>query len=242
MFKSIEFLREQSRGKGSGLLRRYTPRNDACSVGRSMIEMLGVLAIIGVLSVGGIAGYSKAMEKFKVNKAISQYSMLIYDMLELHPYYEQKSGLVDIFQATQSFPPDWEKVNDMKIKDSYGNILNIYGNKKTMVIDLLLGGIQQSDKGANVSETFSSSLCMSLFNDLVLPLHNSLIVVRLFRSEYDKNWNNSTNEETSFYGDNYCGGNNKCITGLSLSTINSLCKSCSKGNEMCAIVLGLGEK
>ena len=30
--------------------------------GRSMIEMLGVLAIIGVLSVGGIAGYSKAME------------------------------------------------------------------------------------------------------------------------------------------------------------------------------------
>ena len=31
--------------------------------GRSMIEMLGVLAIIGVLSVGGIAGYSKAMMK-----------------------------------------------------------------------------------------------------------------------------------------------------------------------------------
>ena len=26
--------------------------------GRCMIEMLGVLAIIGVLSVGGIAGYS----------------------------------------------------------------------------------------------------------------------------------------------------------------------------------------
>ena len=25
--------------------------------GRSMVEMLGVLAIIGVLSIGGIAGY-----------------------------------------------------------------------------------------------------------------------------------------------------------------------------------------
>ena len=37
-------------------------------LGRSMIEMLGVLAIIGVLSVGGIAGYSKAMEKWKINK------------------------------------------------------------------------------------------------------------------------------------------------------------------------------
>ena len=40
--------------------------------GRSMIEMLGVLAIIGVLSVGGIAGYSKAMMKFKINKTIDQ--------------------------------------------------------------------------------------------------------------------------------------------------------------------------
>lgn len=40
--------------------------------GRSMIEMLGVLAIIGVLSVGGIAGYSKAMLQYKVNKTIEQ--------------------------------------------------------------------------------------------------------------------------------------------------------------------------
>ena len=38
--------------------------------GRSMVEMLGVLAIIGVLSIGGIAGYSKAMAKFRVNKTL----------------------------------------------------------------------------------------------------------------------------------------------------------------------------
>lgn len=36
--------------------------------GRSMIEMLGVLAIICVLSVGGIAGYSKAMELWKISR------------------------------------------------------------------------------------------------------------------------------------------------------------------------------
>ena len=41
-------------------------KNNQC--GRSMVEMLGVLAIIGVLSVGGIAGYSKAMNKYKINK------------------------------------------------------------------------------------------------------------------------------------------------------------------------------
>lgn len=44
--------------------------------GRSMIEMLGVLAIVGVLSVGGIAGYSKAMNKFKTNKLIEQVNMI----------------------------------------------------------------------------------------------------------------------------------------------------------------------
>ena len=43
--------------------------------GRSMVEMLGVLAIIGVLSVGGIIGYSTAMKKYKVNQIIHAASM-----------------------------------------------------------------------------------------------------------------------------------------------------------------------
>lgn len=48
--------------------------------GRSMVEMLGVLAIIGVLSVGGISGYSKAMAKFKLVKAQDQISMLLMNI------------------------------------------------------------------------------------------------------------------------------------------------------------------
>ena len=48
--------------------------------GRSMVEMLGVLAIIGVLSVGGISGYSKAMAKFKLTKAQDQISMLLMNV------------------------------------------------------------------------------------------------------------------------------------------------------------------
>ena len=36
--------------------------------GRSMVEMLGVLAIIGVLSAGALAGYSKAMFQHKLNQ------------------------------------------------------------------------------------------------------------------------------------------------------------------------------
>ena len=51
-------------------------QTDVLQCGRSMIEMLGVLAIIGVLSVGGIAGYSKAMQKYRINKTIEQITQI----------------------------------------------------------------------------------------------------------------------------------------------------------------------
>lgn len=40
--------------------------------GRSMIEMLGVLAIIGVLSVGGIAAFSQMLERYKITQTYEQ--------------------------------------------------------------------------------------------------------------------------------------------------------------------------
>ena len=40
------------------------------STGRSMIEMLGVLAIIGMLSIGALAGYRTVMNKHKANETI----------------------------------------------------------------------------------------------------------------------------------------------------------------------------
>ena len=54
-------------------MKNFDYKNEA---GRSMIEMLGVLAIIGVLSVGGIAGYSKAMTKYRINKTIEQITLI----------------------------------------------------------------------------------------------------------------------------------------------------------------------
>ena len=44
--------------------------------GRSMVEMLGVLAIIGVLSIGGIAGYTMAMNRYKANEVLNAASTL----------------------------------------------------------------------------------------------------------------------------------------------------------------------
>ena len=40
--------------------------------GRSMVEMLGVLAVAGVLSIGGVAGYRYAMDKMNANNIIHE--------------------------------------------------------------------------------------------------------------------------------------------------------------------------
>ena len=44
--------------------------------GRSMVEMLGVLAIIGVLSIGGIAGYTLAMNRYRANEILNAAAMV----------------------------------------------------------------------------------------------------------------------------------------------------------------------
>jgi prepilin-type N-terminal cleavage/methylation domain-containing protein len=49
----------------------------ASQSGRSMIEMLGVLAIVGILSAGGIAGYSMAMQSYKTNALIEKIQLIV---------------------------------------------------------------------------------------------------------------------------------------------------------------------
>ena len=52
-------------------------------IGRSMIEMLGVLAIIAVLSVGGIAGYGKAMRIWNSNQQKEQMTQILHSLIRL---------------------------------------------------------------------------------------------------------------------------------------------------------------
>lgn len=52
--------------------------------GRSMVEMLGVLAIVGVLSLGGIAGYTKAMRNYRTNRTIDIINQLVVDIESIY--------------------------------------------------------------------------------------------------------------------------------------------------------------
>ena len=204
-------------------------------IGRSMIEMLGVLAIIAVLSVGGISGYSKAMEKFKVNKAISEYSYLIFGLLQNLDYIQglnaandngaANAGIVDFVQATNLVPDTWKKVLARRMLDPYGNIIQLFSRNNRLVIDFYLGGAMDENGNLTVNTHFSYQLCQNLMTDLVQPLHYSLYYVG-----FTQKW------ATKYYGDQLCNSEVSCLSGLNLTEINELCRSCTEG-KMCAIVL-----
>ena len=90
---------------------RVKPENDykVMQCGRSMIEMLGVLAIIGVLSIGGIAGYTKAMEKIHINKIVNMISDISTTIKTA--YISQKE--YDNFDSGLYGDDEWYKIQDM---------------------------------------------------------------------------------------------------------------------------------
>ncbi len=100
-------------------------------LGRSMIEMLGVLAIIGVLSVGGIAGYSKAMQKWKSNLQLNMLSELIANGIKIKSNLNKKSQSFDNITpviAAMGDLPEQMTYKDDKIIDKDGNTYTImYG-------------------------------------------------------------------------------------------------------------------
>ena len=182
------------------------------SAGRSMIEMLGVLAIIAVLTVGGIAGYSKAMEKFKINKALDEYTMLIYGLLQDIDYIQNldtKEGneiwLLDYAEAVGILPNNWHRHNGKITDDTFGNTLHIFARNNRLVFDIYLQG-------------GSTPLCREFYINLIKPLHEVLYYGRQFGS------NGST-----FFGDRYCDDSSRiCLNSLTLSDIQETCKKCEK--------------
>ena len=61
--------------------------------GRSMVEMLGILAIVGVLSMASLAGYSKVMHRHKISTMLDQISMLVAELQSFHDRAGTYEGL-----------------------------------------------------------------------------------------------------------------------------------------------------
>lgn len=106
-------------------------------LGRSMVEMLGVLAIIGVLSVGALSGYNKAMMKYKLNKHAYQISQLI-NAVHMYQYQfrytsTENLSLVSNFQKLNLIPDGMKIVKGSDVdylKDAFGSYSSIYINRQ----------------------------------------------------------------------------------------------------------------
>ena len=108
-----------------------------------MVEMLGVLAIIGVLSVGGVSGYVTAMDKYKMNRYASDINMMILNLKNL--FIQQPS--LDAIKASYYAPEtlyDFKKYkNNSSFKDIFGNSWNVstggfsvrIGGEKSLSLD-----------------------------------------------------------------------------------------------------------
>jgi len=96
--------------------------------GRSMIEMLGVLAIVGVLSVGGISGYSKAMNKFKANKVVEQVSMISSNVQTLFATSRDYKGLnLEVAVVVDIIPEDM--INGVNVINAFGGGVDVFASK-----------------------------------------------------------------------------------------------------------------
>jgi hypothetical protein len=123
--------------------------------GRSMVEMLGTLAIIGVLSVGGIAGYRVAMNRYQANEIldiVSKAKVIQKTMEATHDCKIERNGwsAEGCFVGTscniylvEGCPDDLSKA----LPTSVVSIFVYMGGKEGVVLSGTEIGIKKENKG-----------------------------------------------------------------------------------------------
>ena len=90
----------ENAGKRGRAARKFSRPLLGYNAGRSMLEMLGVLAIIGVLSVGAVMGFRQAMNRHKANVILNDVS-LAFEELATH----ETTGPINRYPVT-AFTPE----------------------------------------------------------------------------------------------------------------------------------------
>ncbi len=179
--------------------------------GRSMVEMLGVLAIIGVLSVGAISGYSKAMEKYKINKFVNSYSILITNLLQYKDSFIHEKNMFDITSTLQKLNlfPEGFIIKNGKVYDSLGFKPYVFIRHERLVTTIIL-----SD---TAMKNFRGDLCKEIFLNLLIPHSPNLY--------YAWVWNDGITDY-AWYGDEQCNEKRNCLKNMTLKDIDTTCNSC----------------
>ena len=202
--------------------------------GRSMVEMLGVLAIIGVLSVGAIAGYSKAMFKYKLNKQAEQLTTLFNAAAQYAGQFtfnnaSSNNNITDIFIKLGIVPVEMiDGDNPDYIYDVFNNQVSII---KSGTIQLGNGNLQPDVMSVQViydnkENRHNIDVCRNI---LITGKGNAEILYTL--ETYDRG--DGTPQKQVIYGGlNYCDKFH-CIKDLTLAKIEDMCRGFAEhGNQI----------
>ena len=187
-------------------------------LGRSMVEMLGVLAIIGVLSVGAIAGYSKAMMKYKLNKQAEQLSAVINAGLRYAKHWNFKNvqyvNTIPYLIKLNEIPQEMIKNNSTSvIYDVFNNSMNTSYTINEMG-EIYTQLFIQLDTSKN--DQYSLSICRNIVN-VAKEFHQNLRSVSILSGDPGY-------ETSSFYGDGYCSTGRKCLKDITVTDIDDWCR------------------
>ncbi len=189
--------------------------------GRSMIEMLGVLAIIGVLSVGGIAGYSKAMNKFKTNKVADNVSMLVANTKTLYAQQNTYTGLDNENAVAMGIVPD-----ELVVKDSTGKYTGLTNSFNGPVTITVSDSTAKDDSKAFIIEfdNLSKEACITLAtNDWGSGYSSGLIALQVNNAatKTTGTGKNQKEESTNTLGTVYIGNAGVKCTDTSCTTVTA---------------------
>lgn len=194
-------------------------------IGRSMIEMLGVLAIVGILSVSGIAGYSKAMVKYKINKSIDDYAFFVNGIVQHSQtiFKTHQYQIAPVLNALGIIPDGWY----------FNGGTTIFDRDKRPVYPYLPStlNIEFTLKKASSPLTNENLLfCQRIWTNIILPYSDEIYRAYLFSG------NAASSTIMYYYGNKFCDKNKPCISSLILSDITSICSQCrDEENKRCVL-------
>ena len=200
----------------------------AISSGRSMVEMLGVLAIIGVLSVGAMTGYSKAMLKYKLNKQTEQLNSILTGIILHRHEWRTTQGSIHLknyFVQLGFVPEDMDQDNTDYLYDVFNNKVSITTSGRKDDGTMTSVGVSY-----DIDTSASFEVCQNIYQTVKGFADN------LYRINIGKTIDGAsgTSYSTSFYGKQHCANHLKCLANISVSDIYETCQFC-KDSKTCNI-------
>ena len=199
-------------------------------LGRSMVEMLGVLAIIGILSASALSGYSKAMMQLKLNKHTDEISYLMATAIFNNDKLNKASfNMFEELKALGAFT--WNVIPNKKVTDDNST-------EKITFQDSLHNTIWFEHYSQDQMKAIGIILPQSDFTQKVC--YNYINIFKNFSDEiYRIHARKDVGNQMSwkmFYGKNVCDGNTKkCLEHITVDEITNMCKTQCDGADECRL-------